>query len=244
MSAIKNISLYVPHIFANFDEIFVKSMFGKIGKVSRVDFVGKIGKDGRPYNAGYIHFEYWYNTQYAVNLQSVILDPNEEAHFVYDEPWYWIVLENKRQKIDRKIRININDLFKTVPSTPVQPIAEGLSIAPGLSNIYVPDAPMKTKVEEDDLPTPINLEDQFDYPELTPDEIAWLKDKLNIAENEKFEMSEIQKAIEEEEDQLREAYIMSLEEENRMLRAELEMMQSQPKYTYYTKSGYNFTDEL
>ena len=243
MSAIKNISLYVPHIFANFDEIFVKSMFGKLGKVSHVDFVGKIGKDGRPYNAGYIHFEYWYNTPYAVDLQALILDPNEEAHFVYDEPWYWIVLENKRQKIDRKIRINIGDLFKATESVPSTPAPNKIPIAPGLSNINVPGAPVKTKVEEEineDIPIPINLEDEFDYPDLTLDEIAWLKEKLNIAENEKFEMSEIQKAIEEEEDQLREAYIMSLEEENRMLRAELEMLQSQPKYT----RSYNFTDEL
>jgi len=236
MSAIKNISLYVPHIFANFDEIFVKSMFGKLGKVSRVDFVAKMGKDGRPYNAGYVHFEYWYNTAYTVKFQSLVLDPNEEAHFVYDEPWYWIVLENNARKFvsgERKIRIDIGELLKPTTSSNQSDAQIKIPIAPGLYDINVPGAPIKSKVEETnkDIPNPLNLEDHFDYPDLTPDEIAWLKERLDIVDIENYEMADIQKAIEEEEDQLREAYIMSLEEENRILRAELEMLQSSSKYT-------------
>jgi len=197
MSSNKNISLYIPHIFANFDKDFVKSMFEELGKVSHVDFVAKMGEDGRSYNAGYIHFEYWYNTVYAVNFQSRVLDSNETVRFVYDEPWYWIVLENKSRKFasggERKIRIDIGDLFKAN--------VESLPIAPGLSNIHVPYAPMKAKVESsiEDIPNPINLEEQFEYPDLTLEEIAWLKEQLEIVETENLEMEEIEKAIEEDE---------------------------------------------
>ena len=230
MSAIKNISLYIPHIFANFDEDFVKSMFEEIGKVSRVDLVAKMGKDCKPYNAAYIHFEYWYNTAYTVYFQSCVLDPNEDARFVYDDPWYWIVLENKARKFvsgERKIRIDIGELFKA--DVPSRPRPSSLPIAPGLSNIHVPDAPMKAKVDSsiEDMPIPINLEEQFEYPGLTAEEIAWLKERLEIDETENLEMEEIEKAIEEDETRLNEEYVVRLEEENRHLRETVEMLQLQ-----------------
>ena len=45
-----------------------------------------------------IHFEYWFNNIVVLNFQDRIRDPNREARIVYDDPWHWIVLENKSVK--------------------------------------------------------------------------------------------------------------------------------------------------
>lgn len=99
MSSINNISLYIPHVFENIGKEFVAETFEKlrIGKVLTVDFVQKMGKNAA-YNAAYLHFEYWYDNTAARNFQERVLNPEKEARIIYDEPWYWIVLENTAKK--------------------------------------------------------------------------------------------------------------------------------------------------
>ena len=120
-SAIANMSLYIPHVFANISKKMVAETFEnlRIGNVKRVDFVYKRGSNGG-FNAVYIHFNYWYDNVAACNFQERVLDPNREARIVYDEPWYWIVLENKTKKAssDRKPRINLEALANSGYVTP------------------------------------------------------------------------------------------------------------------------------
>ena len=99
-ATIENISLYIPHIFANFTKEFVAQVFDdqNIGKVKTVDFVHKMSKDGKAYNSAYVHFEEWYNTIATRNFQANVRDADKEARLMYQEPWYWIVLENKARK--------------------------------------------------------------------------------------------------------------------------------------------------
>jgi hypothetical protein len=115
MSAINNISLYIPHIFANYSKNDVVKVFEdlSIGKVKNIDFISKMGNDNKPYNAAYIHFDYWYENVAAINFQERVLNPKKEARLMYEDPWFWLVLENKSRKIvsgDRKIRIDLGDL--------------------------------------------------------------------------------------------------------------------------------------
>jgi hypothetical protein len=130
MSSIKNISLYIPHIFANFDKDYVTQVFQdyNIGQVNCIDFVSKMGQDGKPFNAAYIHFDHWYDNKDAVKFQKRVLNPENDAHLIYEAPWYWIVLENKARKFvpgDRKPCLDLGDikpeqlLSKPVPSKPV-----------------------------------------------------------------------------------------------------------------------------
>ena len=134
---ISNISVYIPHVFPNFTREDVKEVFenNKIGQVSRVDFVSKMGQDGKLYNAAYIHFDFWCDTIANRNFQARVCDPNKEAKIVYDEPWYWIVLENKGRKYipgERKPRIILSDLTpqavmswaEVVEPKPVMPVTE------------------------------------------------------------------------------------------------------------------------
>ena len=161
MSAMNNVSLYIPHVFANISKEEVINIFEslRIGKVSNIDFVNKISDQSQQYNAVYIHFEYWHDNVAARNFQERVLNPDKEARIVYDDPWYWIVLENKAKKHvsgDRKPRVvldlqeieehseppkqmmsnkDFSDLInKPVKKWPGQPIASGLSqpIASGL----------------------------------------------------------------------------------------------------------------
>ena len=121
-SQIANISLYIPHVFVNISKRTVAETFEdlRIGSVKRVDFVYKKGSNG-DFNAVYIHFNHWYDNVAARNFQERVINPSMEARIVYDEPWYWIVLENKTKKVDstkRKPRINLEALANSGYVTP------------------------------------------------------------------------------------------------------------------------------
>jgi hypothetical protein len=96
----KNISLYIPHVFSNISLDRIANIFKilRIGKVRQIDLVLNKGKKRQRYNAAYIHFEYWYDNVAARNFQERVRNPNKEARIIYDDPWYWIVLENKNPR--------------------------------------------------------------------------------------------------------------------------------------------------
>ena len=84
-----------------------------IGKVNHIDFVAKQGKDGNHFNVAYIHFDFWHDTIVTRNLQERILNDAQVARVVYDDPWYWVVLENKSKKFttgERKVCLDIGGL--------------------------------------------------------------------------------------------------------------------------------------
>jgi hypothetical protein len=94
------ISLFIPRVFSNITKQRISTIFETldIGKVSNIDFVGKRDIYGKKYNSVYIHFQYWYDSSAAIQFQRKIFDPNATAKLVYDDPWYWIVMENKGKK--------------------------------------------------------------------------------------------------------------------------------------------------
>jgi hypothetical protein len=144
-------SLYIPHVFANISKKMVAETFEnlRIGNVKRVDFVYKRGSNGG-FNAVYIHFNYWYDNVAACNFQERVLDPNREARIVYDEPWYWIVLENKTKKVDstkRKPRINLEALANSGYVTPPEKQMTNQDFANLLKE---PQKLAKSSLEEDE----------------------------------------------------------------------------------------------
>jgi hypothetical protein len=111
--AMQNISLYIPHVFPNISSTQIFDVFEdqRIGMVRNVDLIPKKDSNGKPYNAAYIHFYEWCDNIAARNFQERVLDKSKEARIVYDEPWHWIVLENKTRKFkpgDRKQTIDLN----------------------------------------------------------------------------------------------------------------------------------------
>ena len=128
-------SIYIPHVFSNINADRIIRVFESLslGKVNNIDFVEKMSAYGTTYNAAYIHFEYWYDTVVSQSFQERVRNPDKEARLVYDEPWYWIVLENRGSKTNsgtRKLRINLTDM------TPVKKTQK---------QIQPPAAPTKNK---------------------------------------------------------------------------------------------------
>jgi hypothetical protein len=197
--SVVNISLYIPHIFANYSKEDVSKVFEnlEIGKVKNIDFVSKMGRDNKPFNAAYIHFEHWCNNSMAANFQERVLNPEKEARIVYDDPWHWIVLENKGRKFkpgDRKLRIDIGQL-------------------------KCPDAPVKSQRSYRDAVniTPTNLNDAF------------ISDGPLVFDDDNAAMAECQVLMEEEEKhtiQIDGRYVQTMEEENNALRMQLAHMQN------------------
>jgi hypothetical protein len=113
MRVSQTLSLYIPHVFLNYTAQAIVEVFESqgFGKVRHVDLVPKDCVDGRkPYNAAYIHFERWNDTSVVANFQERVMNPDKRAVLVYDDPWYWIVLENKTRRHapgERKQRIYV-----------------------------------------------------------------------------------------------------------------------------------------
>ena len=66
-----NMTLYIPRVFANIMDKDIREVFERnyIGKIHHIDFVDKMGKDYKVYHSAYVHFEYWYDTIHARNIQ-------------------------------------------------------------------------------------------------------------------------------------------------------------------------------
>jgi hypothetical protein len=209
MSTIKNISLYIPHIFANYTKDDVAQIFEdqNIGKIKNIDFISKFGQDGKPFSAAYIHFDHWFNNTAAANFQERVLDAEKEARIMYEDPWYWIVLENKARKVvsgDRKPRIDLGN-FPAISTSQITPVKE--------KKENCPNAPVKAKSYSQavDIKS-VNLSFDSDF-----------QDVIDAFEAE-AEIDEIEAAMEEDDQYLVSVdsrYIESIEAENMDLRAQI-----------------------
>ena len=217
MSAINNISIYIPHVFANIDKDRISDAFESqgIGKVKNVDFVGKLGKEGHSFNAVYVHFEYWFESSVALNFQERVLNPNKEARIVYEDPWYWIVLENKAKKHtsgSRKVRL-VLDIPQTGFNTPVKQL-----LPKDFADMC--RAPVKNKLVRANTLT--NSDADFDI------EFKELCRKLHFDTEEEI-MDEIENLMDEDETEANETeanlatfdkrYVQELEKENQYYRS-------------------------
>jgi hypothetical protein len=125
MSAIKNISLFVPHVFPNFTQKYVAEAFADLGDVDRVDFVVKQDRDGKTFNAVYVHFNKWYDNRGASVIQNDIANNGSSKLYHDDSEYYWILLPNTAKKHlpgERKPRLDLGEFnsinVKAVENTP------------------------------------------------------------------------------------------------------------------------------
>jgi len=209
-SSIKNISLYIPHVFLNFDKKYIANVFKSFGEIDHIDIIGKLDRNQNEYNAVYIHFKMWHNTQYNLNFQTELLS-DKERRVYHDRPWYWIVLQNNAKKHIPGVCKPTIDLSEDVANT---------------------NASEKPKLELDPVPNKKSLKD--DESKISPQ----LKDEIDAlildaqidaeidAEIEKMEaqFDEVEALMEEDDAHLVYVdgrYIQVIEEENMWLRNEV-----------------------
>ena len=225
----KNISLFIPHIFSNYrrdDIVKIIEEDHKIGKVKHIDYIKKFN-NGNDYYAAYIHFDYWNENEASIKLQEDVLNVDKEAHIMYEDPWYWIVLENKTpQKTktksgDRKIRIDLGSpsISKAHYSTPKKENDD--AVCPG--------APLKKNptalvIEEDCMETVANLNYDFDE-----EAYAQMDQELDEIETyiEKEVESEVANSQSEHLVYMDSRYVKVIEEENAIMREQLYYLQNQ-----------------
>lgn len=88
------LSLYIPYVKNSISVDFIKDIFEKtlrFGKVSSVQFKRFPMKS---YSTAFIHFDYWKDNVVTRNFQER-LHKFKSTRIVHDDPYYWIVLENK-----------------------------------------------------------------------------------------------------------------------------------------------------
>uniref|UniRef100_A0A6C0F2R2 Uncharacterized protein n=1 Tax=viral metagenome TaxID=1070528 RepID=A0A6C0F2R2_9ZZZZ len=92
-------SFYIPRVFKNIGEERVIGVFESLGFgcVDRVDFVRRRGEKGDEYNSVYVHFASMNDTNMVRRFLDKLQNggPQNPPRVVYDDPWFWIVLENK-----------------------------------------------------------------------------------------------------------------------------------------------------
>ena len=110
----QNMSLFIPRVFSNItkDRILNTMEMNLLGKVKRVDLINKIDNSGKAYNSAYIHFNYWFNSIIVENFQERIRNPEKQARIVYEDPWYWIILENNNIVNRKKNNYNKSRTFQ------------------------------------------------------------------------------------------------------------------------------------
>ena len=85
------LSLFIPRVFPNITSDRIAGVFENqdFGKVNRVDLVSQ-----GDYNRAYVHFDQWNDSSMVRSFQERILQKKDRVVVVYDDPYYWIVLEN------------------------------------------------------------------------------------------------------------------------------------------------------
>lgn len=229
MSTIKNISLFVPHVFPNFTQKYVAEAFAELGDVDRVDFVTKQDRDGKPYNAVYIHFKRWYRNDFAVKTQEDIIVNGSAKIFHDDSEYYWIVLPNTAKKHvpgERKPRIDLGDSksvsVKTIEKTPEKSVKEvscpGAPKKPSYAQIAdkaksVAHKPIASALEPVIEQCGTKLFDEFDAE----------------ASEEAAHMAEIEAELEAEDENLVSIdwrYVQAVEQENMWLHVEVAQLRT------------------
>jgi len=225
MAAIKNISLFVPHVFPNFTKEYVATIFEKIiGPVEQVDFVLKQDRSGKEFNSVYIHFKFWNNTEENKNFQN-LLSSQQQARIYHDNPWYWIVLPNNTKKHisgDRKVKIDLGDEKAINVNSLKTPEKPKLKRSENIRDC--PNAPIKSYADVVKIPFPdlISIEPGVKF-NLLEDMEKEDEDEDQIA------MDEIEAELEKEDANLTTVdrrYIQVIENENIWLREEVAQLRA------------------
>jgi len=180
------LSLYIPHVFPNFTTEYIANIFELIGlgRVDHIDLVAKQDKYGKNYNAAYVHFAEWFNCPATENFQERVINPNKEARIVHDDPWFWIVLENKAKKYEPGARKQTLDLSSKNPEDFVAEMHDEIDAL--IAECFNEPIDMSCEFEEYEVQTENT---QLSYANEFHEKIAELRTKNNDLHNRIAELT-------------------------------------------------------
>jgi len=169
----QQLSIYIPRVFLNITKETIVKVFHerKLGEVEHIDLIIKKGLNEQYYNACYIHFTKWYETPESKLFQESV--KVAETKLIYNEPWYWLCLENKASKYNTfqpKLKINV-DGFKLkneeIPEEVTKKPLQDVSVSQDFSKKVLKEVSKKVfeevskKVLEEVSKKALELEDVF-----------------------------------------------------------------------------------
>lgn len=107
MSASNQVSLFIPYVFSDVDELKIRDVienYEVLGTVSSVRLVNKKKSDGSNRTMAFIEMNKWNDTEYAQGRKSDILNGREykinyEQYYNPNRDYpYWLVVENTKIK--------------------------------------------------------------------------------------------------------------------------------------------------
>ena len=92
----KQPSICIPRVFANMSEDRIRRAIDdkSVAKIAKVDIIAKVNEKGEKYNRVFVHFDHWFNTDYARQFRDDLL-AGKEMTIMYDNPWFWKVSASK-----------------------------------------------------------------------------------------------------------------------------------------------------
>ena len=104
----KKLSIFIPRILNQWaNKETMSHIFKKlnIGEIERIDFVEKTTEFHNIYYQGFVHFKEWLDTPLTRNIQEKIMNPEQVAKIVYDDPRYWIILKNNNPMTEVEVKL-------------------------------------------------------------------------------------------------------------------------------------------
>jgi hypothetical protein len=91
-------SMCIPRVYPNITRDYVAHIFMQLnlGEIERIDMIPRTNEKGEKFQRVFIHFKWWFNTQYAQRARNDLIS-GKEIKVVYDDPWFWKVSANRQQ---------------------------------------------------------------------------------------------------------------------------------------------------
>jgi len=229
-------SIFIPHIFENISETFVKNVFEQDLDLGIIcDFVReeKIGKDGKNYYSAYILFESWTQNEFTEHFKLSVAKP-EGGKVVYkDDKWFWIVLKNTSKKYfpqERKPRLSFMESPSITLLPPLPPLIK-IPVAPAMNPwdripVIHQDFPRVQFSKPLQNLRHISLQELFQEQAEPEPELSTSKDEFGYTEEDYEQMDEIEDELNANLVSVDVNYLRTIEAENQLLRHKLLCMQS------------------
>ena len=192
-------SLFIPRVFSNITSERIASVFEKqgFGMVKRVDLVSQ-----GEYNRAYVHFDFWCDSIITRAFKEKLLK-KDQVRVVYDDPYYWIVLENTSTSYDtKKTQASKKLLRMGIPPHVLEGLtdtacasmfdtATSLKTQAPKKRIQLDDSLQTKKVQKVGAPAPMTTPMPFPAPMTMPMHIAPSIDYVHWLERENWRLQQM-----------------------------------------------------